>query len=334
VPGRTLARIGGTVALLCAAALVTVPVAHADVIPCGLLAPCPGPPVTPPAGSTPPPTTPAPGPLTGTFDGHLGVGRAVDVEVRRGAHVRFDIAFLAGRCSDGGRYSSEVGVKLTHPVAVSPAGTAAVTVTYGKAYTFNRQGRRVNGRETMAVRLSQVTSASATVQFHDTFRSGRFHCDGGVLAVSAYPLGSAQAPLKDGAASSGNYRGSVVLRAGHLTRREGVRVSVYLPWGVMTDTRFSWVLDCGGHTTIETSELGPMLIHRAGGVDTFGSSGRGTIHFRGGIRGNYSYALRGQLSTGRSAWLGWTYNEDDYRGSTYLGSCAANESLTGSLLRG
>jgi hypothetical protein len=313
-------HIAAAVGLLCAG-VCAAPVARADVLPCGLLTPCPAPPVTspPPAPTSPPPSQP--GRLTVTLDGHNGAGRGVEIQVQNGGVSRSDIAFFAGRCSDGGPYASEVGAKLSHPAAISSAGTAAYLLSYAKAHTYNKQGKRVEGHESMTVKLSNVSAGTATVRFRDTFRSGRYHCDSGTQTVTAYPLGSAKAPVQDSAARSGDYRTTETLRAGRRVRREGVRVSVYVPWEVMTDTRFSWVLECGSAASIETTELGPLLLHRANGLDTFKTSGHGVIRYKDGDHGDYTYSLVGQLLDDTTASLAWTYNEADYRGGRFLGSC-------------
>jgi hypothetical protein len=331
VPRRRVAHIAGVIALLCVVLFAPTSAARADAIPCGLLSACPSPPVSgPPPANTPSPT-PEPGKLTVTFDGHVGAGRAAQIQVQNGKVTASDIAFFHGRCSDGGTYVSEIGVKLAHPAAIAGAGTAAYALSFTKAHTYNKRGKRVEGHEAMAVKLSGVTGGQATVRFRDTFRSGRYSCDSGSQSITAYPLGSAQAPRTDGQASTGDYRNTVVLHAGRTTKREGLRISVYLPWGVMTDTRFSWVIDCGGHRGIETSEFGPLLITRRTGVDTFSAHGGGTLHFKGGIHGDYTYSANGQFQSATTASLVWSYQESDYRGSAFVGSCTGNSALTAKL---
>ena len=221
----------------------------------------------------------------------------------------FDIYFRQGSCSDGSHYSSEVVPLGRQGFTPSASGRASFSGYYAHAFTFDRRGKKIHGRERFRVTMTfSGTSVSGVVT--DTFTGGGLRCHSGQVRFTAWRDGTPQAPFDASWGSTGHY-------AGKSDYGDTIGMSAFLPLGLvrkLTVTFKSGVFCSAGLQFVrpETIVFHNLLINGTG----FYFSGHDTY-----TRGSYRYVERYTVSANPLRAVKWVYTVRSYQGARLMGTC-------------
>ncbi len=313
------------------------------LLPCGALYPCP--PTTTALNPTTPTTTPTkptpvPKPVLAyggaEYDGHSGTNEYSSLLVERtGSSVSSVIfVFKRGRCSDGGVYANGISLNLKGAKIDSHGVLAYQRTSNGTATT--KLGLKVPGQERMTI-SARFAGSRATGTFTDRFSSKKLNCASEALHFTAYLDGTPGAPVHNLAATTGKYVGLASDHRATGKRKPGqqsFQLQVFLPWGVVTQTKFQWHLVCGKRLLGEESTFGFMPIV---GGSRFSMTGTGVDSLAGGVRGPWKYTLHGRFTrTGPRTGLGtytvagrFAYKVEYFQGKHKLSTCSQTVELAG-----